>query len=330
MKDNSLQEIRVVAPSKSWAEKREGDYGRAMMRLRKLGYIVTFGENVRDDSYLGSAPAKKRAEDLMAAYCDQNVVLIVALDGGWLANAVLPYLDWEVIRQNPKPLMGYSDITVLLDAIYAKTGVAGYYGPNLGTLGYQCEAAYTLDYVQKLLNRRQSIPLRPSTAWGVGNGRKRYRTSGWKVLQGGAAEGVALGGNLGTFYLLQGTEYMPAFDRPTILCIEDDDEPAKFTLREFDRRFESILQQPGVRENLCGLLIGRFCPKSKVDMADVQRMVASKNLGDIPVIADVDFGHTLPMVVLPVGGRIRVCAADTPGIEILTDEEGERDDGNTM
>lgn len=303
-------EIRVVAPSSSWSEGRAASYARGQRRLERLGYKVTFGKYVRDNDGLGSASAQKRASDLMSAYRDKNVKAIMALSGGWLANSILSELDWDVIRRNPKPLIGYSDITVIHNAIYAKTGNVGLHGPSLGTLGNRSGPAYMVGCLEKAL-RGEPYEVVPY------DGVRRKKDKGcWRVLQNGSAEGVVVGGNIATLYLLQGTPYMPAFDRPTVLLIEDDDEAGKYTTKEFDRRLESLLQQPGARENIVGIMIGRFQPKSNVKPADVSGIIARKKLGGIPIVADIDCSHDLPLATFPIGGRVKLKADDTIRITI--------------
>lgn len=296
------REIRVVAPSSSWSDKRTAGYNRGLRKLEQLGYKVTFGRYITDDDGLGSALASKRAEDLMAAYRDPNVAVVMALGGGWLANSVLPYIDWQVLQDNPKPLVGYSDITVVLNAIYAKTGGRGYLGPNLGTLGFAREGEYTLNSLRDALARKKDIELLPSLRWGEGNKRKIYSSEGWVALQRGQARGTLIGGNIASLYLLQGTEYMPPLNKPTILAIEDDDEAGKYSAREFDRRLESLLQQPGARANITGIMVGRLQVGSGMAIQDLAGIFARKKLRNIPIVANMDFGHTLPMATLPIGG----------------------------
>jgi len=304
-------EIRVVAPSSNWSKDREASYARGRRSLERFGYKITFGKYVRDDDGLGSASAQKRANDLMAAYRDENVKAIMALSGGWLANSILPELDWNVIVRNPKPLIGYSDITAIHNAIYAKTGNVGMLGPSLGTLGNRSGAAYMAESLEKAL-RGESCEVMPYE--GI---RRKKEVSNWRVLQNGSAEGVVVGGNIATLYLLQGTPYMPPFDRPTVLLIEDDDEAGKYTTKEFDRRLESLLQQRGARENIVGILVGRFQPKSNVRSEDISGIIARKKLRGIPIVADIDCSHDLPLATFPIGGRVKLQADDTIRITIV-------------
>lgn len=296
-------EIRVIAPSQSWRTgKYQRGYERAKKRLESLGYKVTYGQSVKNVLHFGTASRDDRAKDFNDAYSDKNVKLVMALTGGWSANEILPLVDWQIVRANPKPLIGFSDITVLINAIYAKTGVSGFLGPNFSTFGRMPEWQYTLDNFDAVM-QGSSRQLSRSKQWSEG-GRNRSKTKPWKCLSTGRANAKLLGGNSGTFYLLQGTDYQPRFDEPFIFLLEDDDEAGKYTAREVSRRFESLLQLPNFRDNLQGLIVGRFQKGSGVTEKDIVSIISSKNLGDIPIAYNVDFGHTLPILTLPIGQGI--------------------------
>lgn len=300
-------EIRVIAPSQSWKSKRRYRiaYDRAKKRLEGCGYKVTLSNNISEVFHLGTASARQRADDFNDAYRDKNVKAVMVLGGGWSTNEILPLIDWKLVAQNPKLLIGYSDITVLHNAIYAKTGNIGLLGPCYGTIGAMTSWRYTLNNLDAVLSQDSNIVLKRSARWGIGKS-ALYNTKPWKILSEGRAEAVLLGGNLGTLYLLQGTEYQPKFDKPFIFALEDDDEAGGYTLHEVSRRLESILQLPHFRDNLCGVIVGRFQPGGKVRENDLISVIESKNLGDIPILLGVDFGHTLPTVTLPIGGVVRL------------------------
>jgi muramoyltetrapeptide carboxypeptidase LdcA involved in peptidoglycan recycling len=308
-------EIRVIAPSQSWGKRKyQRGYERAKERLESLGYKVTYGKSVKNVLHFGTATREDRANDFNEAYMDKNVKLVMALSGGWSANEVLPLIDWQVVITNPKPLIGFSDITILLNAIYAKTGVSGFLGPNFSTFGRMPEWQYTFNNFSMVMQGSASQFVK-SRSWGE-SGRKRHKTKGWQALETGEANATLLGGNLGTFYLLQGTEYQPKFNEPFIFLLEDDDEASSYTAVEVSRRFESLLQLPNFRDNLQGLMVGRFQKGSNVSEKDIASIIASKNLGSIPIAYNVDFGHTLPMLTLPIGQNVSLRVNSKVGISL--------------
>jgi muramoyltetrapeptide carboxypeptidase len=299
-------EVRVIAPSDGWRKRRVEAYDRAKQRLEGLGLKVTYGACIRNQGRFGTGAVADRLADLHEAYRDPNVRLIIALHGGWSANGLLREMDWPLIRANPKPLIGFSDITVLITALYAHTGTVNYLGPTFSALGSKHMLDYTFDSFRNVVMGEAPLELRRSNEWQRTRRGPVSKTRPWQVLQEGAGEGVLIGGNVGTFYLLQGTPHQPVFNQPFILLAEDDDEPGKYSAREFDRRLESLLQLPGVREHIRGLVIGRFQPTSRVTMPDVRYIVSKMDLPGIPIVADVDFGHTMPLLTLPIGGTARL------------------------
>ena len=139
-------EIRIIAPSRSMAILGDDCINLATKRLEELGLKVTFAKHVKDfDSDYMCTNAKDRAEDLNEAFRDKNVKAILTVIGGFNSNQILKYLDFEMIKNNPKILCGFSDITILLDAIYAKTGLVTYYGPHYSSFGMKKGFEYTLE-----------------------------------------------------------------------------------------------------------------------------------------------------------------------------------------
>lgn len=295
--------IRVIAPSMS-KHPHETRYGYAEKLLTKKGYKVDYGKYVKNLDFLGTATVEQRLEDLHDAYKDPGVKLVLTLNGGWSTNELLPLINWQTIIDNPKPIVGYSDNTVLISAIQAMTGQITYMGPHFGTLGYKRGQEFTLKNLLTAIEN-DSFQIEPSKNWADLYSSKVKRTK-WYVINPGSAEGMILGGNAGSYYLLQGTKYMPKFTQPFVLVYEDDALAGDWTIIEFDRRLESLLQQPDVRKNLKGLLIGRFQKDAQIRMSELEKVIKRKNLQNIPVLANMDFGHTLPMVTLPIGGNIRL------------------------
>ena len=125
---------------------------------------------------------------------------------------------------------------------------------------------------------------------------------GWWIINKGKSKGIILGGNLCTINLLQGTKYFPSFTEDTILFIEDDAMAGPQFDVEFDRNIQSLIQQPNFK-NIKGIVIGRFEISSQMTKEKLIEIIKSKkDLFNIPIIANVDFGHTTPMITFPIGG----------------------------
>ena len=140
-----------------------------------------------------------------------------------------------------------------------------------------------------------------------------WTNPGWWVLNNGEAEGTILGGNLCTLNLLQGTAFMPTLEG-SVVFVEDDDRVSPW---DFDRDLLSLIQQPGFA-GVRGVVIGRFQRASGMTRELLEQIVNTKQeLSRLPVLANVDFGHTFPMITFPIGGTVHFNAdAVDPGLEI--------------
>lgn len=310
-------EIRIIAPSRSMAILGDDCINLATKRLEELGLKVTFAKHVKDfDSDYMCTNAKDRAEDLNEAFRDKNVKAILTVIGGFNSNQILKYLDFDLIKNNPKILCGFSDITILLDSIYAKTGLVTYYGPHYSSFGMEKGFEYTMDKFKSMFFEDGNVIVDSSKEWSDDawfldqENREFIKNNGMFVINEGEAKGTIVGGNLCTLNLLQGTEYMPKFKEPTILFIEDDEMAGKLFLVEFDRNLVSTIMQPDF-ENVKGIVIGREQKTSNMNKEKWIKLIKSKpELENIPVIAGCDFGHTTPIITFPIGGEAKLKAKD--------------------
>jgi muramoyltetrapeptide carboxypeptidase LdcA involved in peptidoglycan recycling len=301
-------EVRIIAPSRSMNILSEETINIATKRLEDLGLKVTFGKNVNkvfNEKY-GCASIEDRIEDLHDAFKDKNVKAILSVIGGFNVNQILDYIDYDLIKNNPKIICGFSDITALTNAIYAKTGLVTYSGPAYSSFGMKKGFEYSLEYFKKMFFEDEDIEITSSDSWSDEawfidqENRHFYKNEGMAIINNGSAEGTIIGGNLCTLNLLQGTEYMPELDN-TILFIEDDDLVGDEYIREFDRDFVSLLQCYK-NKKLNGIVIGRAQINSKMNIDKWKVLLESKNLKDIPIIINANFGHTTPIITFPVGG----------------------------
>ena len=135
-------EVRVIAPSRNLTEVRQDVHHHAVDFWEKEGFRLTFSRNSRETNHLHSSSIVSRVEDIHEAFSDPNVKMIITCLGGFNANQLLRYLDHDLIAKNPKILCGFSDITALINAIYARTGLVTYHGPHYGTFAFEREAEY--------------------------------------------------------------------------------------------------------------------------------------------------------------------------------------------
>ncbi|WP_145409114.1 S66 family peptidase [Paenibacillus xylanexedens] len=307
-------EVRVISPSRSLSIIDEQHIQLAKQRLEASGLIVSFSANAYEMDDFASSSIESRIQDLHAAFADPQVKGILATIGGFNSNQLLQYIDYSLIQANPKRFCGYSDITALSTAIYTKTGLITYSGPAFSTFAILHGNEYTVEFFEKMMmESADSILVTPSEAWSDDawyrdqENRQFITNQGSVILNEGQAEGTIIGGNLCTLNLLQGTEYMPSLEG-TVLFVEDDYMADPST---FDRDLQSLIHQPGF-EQVRGLVIGRFQKASGMTPQLLEKIIHSKReLTQIPVIADVDFGHTAPHFTFPIGGKTELNAQGT-------------------
>ena len=269
--------VRVIAPSRSLGIISEDCRRIARARFAEMGLTVSFGKNVEMTDRFLSSPVRARLDDLHEAFADKSVDAVLTAIGGFNAVELLSQIDYGLIKANPKIFCGFSDITALSCAIYAKTGLVTYSGPHFSSFGMVKGFDYTLDCFKKSFFQKEAFALCPSPEWSDDpwylNQDERHfvRNDGIWAIRPGKAEGTIIGGNLGLLDELKGTPY---------LCLHPD----------FKR----------VR----ALVIGRFEPQNQMNRVQLEEILLSKKeLEGLPIIANADFGHTAPIFTFPVGGR---------------------------
>lgn len=316
-------EIRVIAPARSLSLLSDENLNLAKEKLEKQGYVVTLSKNCKKCDMFMSSSIKSRIDDIHKAFKDKKVKAILTVIGGFNSNELLPYLDFKLIKNNPKILCGYSDITALANAITSKTGLVTYSGLHFSTWAMEKGFEYNLDYFNKCLVENKKYLVEASKLWSDDawyrdqKNRQFEKNEGYIILNKGEAEGIIFGGNLCTFNLLQGTEFMPNISN-SILFIEDDDMSGSSFDIEFNRNLQSLIHQPNFKK-VKGIVFGRFQKKAEMNMEKLKYIISTKKeLKLIPIIANVDFGHSNPFITFPIGGTAKISALKGKAkIEIL-------------
>jgi len=288
-------EIRVIAPSRNLTEVWPVAHHHAMEFWRGEGINITFSMHCSEVDAFHSSSIASRVEDLHEAFCDPNVKMIITCLGGFNANQLLRHIDYDLIAAHPKILCGYSDITALLNAIHAKTGLVTYHGPHFSTFGFGRDNAYTRKNLFACVMDDKPFAITPSAA-----------AEQYHILQEGACQGTIIGGNLCTLNLLQGTPYMPDL-RNKVLFLEDDNIMGDYFCYEFDRNLESLLQVEGA-DAIRGIVFGRFDESCGMSLENITAIIRDKVPAEIPVVFGADFGHVFPMITFPIGGKVSLCA----------------------
>ena len=256
----------------------------------------------------------------MDLFSDPSIDLILCSIGGFNSNGILPFLDYAFIAEHPKIFIGHSDATALLLALYARAGLITFHGPALlpqwgespQPFSYtsQCFLDVTRNVISGMIYRRPEWWTDERISWDTDfapQSRSQFRSSGWTCLRAGRATGILLGGNLETLNSIVGTPYCPEFEN-ALLFVEATGEEAE--LPRLDRALQH-LELAGLMDGIRGIAAGR-CPDAKpeqgLELADVLRRYGERH--NVPVAADLDFGHTDPMMTLPIGVQAEMACND--------------------
>ncbi|GHJ45894.1 LD-carboxypeptidase [Catellatospora sp. TT07R-123] len=285
---------------------------RGVDALRRMGFEVIVGPQA---SLVGDYErrATARADELNKFIRAPQVRAVIATIGGYSGNAVLPHLDYDALRADPKIICGYSDITAVLLACYTKARIVTFHGPTL--LPEVAEQPSMQDYTADHLLRAvcQPIPigrLVPAKAWTDefcpwdtdDDGPRTVRPgTGWHWVCEGTGSGPLLGGNIDTLSALGGSQYLPDFTGAVLFL-----ETASSTLDEIERSL-THLEMLGLFDTAAGVLFGRLFRSPPELAARVASSLRRRlDVRQIPVVTDVDLGHTDPMLTLPIGVQAAV------------------------
>lgn len=279
----------------------------ASERLKALGLNVKYGKSIlKHDAYFAGTD-KERAADLNEMFADSKVKAIFEVRGGWGSNRILPYLNYELIKNNPKILIGFSDITSLLLAIHSKTNLVTFHGP----MGIEAWPQFTVNYLKRILFAGEKVVLaNPKTFDSqVDIIQTDYRI---RTITGGVAKGKLIGGNLTVIVSMLGSEYLPNW-KGAILFIEDVDED----YYQIDRMMEQ-LKMAGVLDKISGFIFGQCKRCSAGGSGSTSSTIGSLTLTQIlnhyikplriPAWSGAMIGHESQMFTLPEGISVQIDA----------------------
>ncbi len=287
------QTVAIVAPASPTSEPDGVRF--AIETVESLGFRVKQAPHLFDrNGYLAGTDAV-RAADLNQLFADEDVDAIFCLRGGYGASRLLPLLDYDLIRANPKILLGYSDITALLMAIYQAAGLVTFHGP----IASQTYTAYTLAEFRKVLSHPGApMPLGAPPPFGRGEGRVE-KANRLQTLVPGKARGRLLGGNLSLLAHLTGTPYMPDLTG-AILFMEDVSEG----VYSIDRMLTQLWLS-GNLQKVAGIVFGKFTeppastwPQNRLLEDVLAERVLALNL---PTLSGLMIGHIDDQTVVPLG-----------------------------
>ena len=297
--------VAVVSPAGPLHPRRRAELDRGMELLRSWGLEPELAPHALDENgYLAGTDAD-RARDLQQAFEDERVRGVLCTRGGYGVTRILPLLDFRPLADDPKPVLGYSDITALLAAIHRTTGVIGLHGPMVATPDSTAMGKAMTEQQRRLL----FDTARPAPLPGSDLGAPAH------ALVAGRGEGELVGGNLTLVCALIGTPWEIA-TAGRILFLEDVGE-APYRVD----RMLTQLRTAGFLDDVAGVWLGDFHEEDTpvASLTPEMARVLQDRLGDldVPVVSGLPFGHRPESWTLPVGGRAEVRADDPAAVPKL-------------
>ena len=289
--------IGVVAPSNPIIDENIEEMERARKIIEEKGFKVKYSKNLFSNTNGYSASAKEKAEDINSMFEYKEVKMIWCAKGGENSNSVFDYLDYEMIKKNPKIICGFSDITSITNIISAKTGLVTFSGTNFKTIATD-ETDYSL---KQILNRFVDNKLE------LGEKEDKYVT-----IHEGTGEGELIGGNLSlTRGLVEGKYKIDFEDK--ILFLEElgfETGPALAS------NYLYYMKQNGVFDKIKVLWIGNYEHESNISLEKIVLDVLD-NEYDFPIIKSNNFGHIDTKTVIPIGTKVKIDTSKEIKIELI-------------
>ena len=309
--------VGVLSPSAGAAAAFPHRVDRGVAQIESLGFKVKLGRHALNQDGYVSDTAQNRVSDLHDMFRDPEVRLIVAAIGGDHSCQLLPLLDFDLIAANPTLFMGCSDITVLNVAIWQRTGLITFNGPTL--LTDFAEHPQMFEYTRSSLLKAVCDPdpvgavavspwwTEEFLDWGqkldLERPRRRESSGGWTWLKGDVGEGVLIGGCLASLQHLRGTRYWPDWEDAILFFETSEEVPPPAEIDGVLMDYENM----GVFDRLQGMIVGRPMGYSAAEKEQLRQIILERTAAyGFPVVADMDFGHTAPQFVLPIGCRARI------------------------
>ena len=289
--------IGVVAPSSPIIGDNIDELNRAKKIVERSGFKVKYSKNIFSNTNGYSATAREKAEDINAMFADKEVKMIWCAKGGNNSNSTFEYIDYELIKKNPKIICGFSDITSITNMITEKTGLITFSGTNFKTI-----ATDETDFSYK-----QALSRFVDGSLEFGPENEEYIT-----IQKGNAEGELIGGNLSLTRGMTAGEYSLDFT-DKILFLEElgfETDPASTSNNLY------YMKQNGVFDQIKGLWIGNYEHESGISL---EKIIMDVLYGEykFPIIKSNNFGHIERKTVIPIGTKAKINTEEKIKIKLV-------------
>lgn len=278
---NNNDKIALVVCSNGKNIEDKGRLEKLESILVEMGLVPIFTKYIYKDKFGRGAKAQVRAKELMSFYENKEIKAIFDISGGDIANEVLDYLDFDVIKRNYKPFFGYSDLTTVLNTLESQTN--------------------EVNYLYQILNIIENEEIRTNFKNTFMKNERLLFDVKWEFLQGNSVEGEVIGGNIRCFLKLVGTKYFPKVDN-RVLFIEGLGTSVEGLITHL-----SQLKQMNVFSDISGLLIGTFTKIEKeISVEELFELVKEYIPEHLPVVKTSEIGHAKNSKALKIGGMINI------------------------
>lgn len=285
VKENEAKTVAITAPGGGVFHMNLVEKTKSF--LEGEGFKVILGQTLFSTTGYFSLNDQERAHELNTFFADEQIDIIMCARGGWGCNRIIPYLNLDTIRKNPKIFMGFSDITTLINLFYDKCGFTTYHG----NMAYSSWGNYSYASFKEAISQQQQQI-------------KNHSADRINFISEGEAEGILCGGNLTVLCSMIGTEYEPNWNY-RILCIEEThEEPYRID------RMLNQLKDAGVFRKIQGVILGQF---NKCEPEEPEKSFSLEDVFDHyftdfgkPVLANASFGHVANKFVIPIGRKVKI------------------------
>ena len=278
-----MKNVAIISCSNGLQESARPTIDKLLEILSSLGLNVILSSTiyVKDDR-LSSGSGKERGEELMKLYKDSSIDAIFDVSGGDLANEVLEYIDFDVIKNNLKPFIGYSDLSVILNSIYSQSGAPSY-----------------LYQVRHIVTNEENLNRFTNFIKGLNNDLFNFK---YNWIQGKSMEGIVIGGNIRCTLKLAGTKYMPSFKGKILLLESLGGDVTKM------RTFLTQLKLMGVFKEINGIILGTFTEMEKNNYNPTAEELVKEIVNDknTPIIKTKEIGHGNDSKCIVIGKELKL------------------------
>lgn len=277
---NKGDKIGIISCSNGLSIKNKNIIDELKLNLKSLDIDIVEGDTLYAKEYnLFSGTREEKARALEKLFLDKDIKMIFDISGGDLANEVLDFLDFNLIKENPKPFFGYSDLTVLLNAIYSQC--------HITTYNYQLRNLIGKFKEEQMQNFKASFI----------DGKEDIFNLDYKWVNGSHLEGIVVGGNIRCLLKLAGTKYMPDFKDKILFLESFSGNSAKMVT--YITQYKNL----GVFNEVKGIILGEFTEMERENLKPDIVEILKRVIGEIniPILKTRDLGHGADAKCIPIG-----------------------------